>query len=494
MPRRSNFTLVAVLVFALAGSSPAVGQTGDRQPETVTGGHWLQISRPELVQMSEKVLAMPDMPIQAREEIIRIRALEMDWDIAAMVYEPADAARIPRGPDGKKIGLFLLHGGSGDHRSLDRFARFLTAKFGYKIVNMSYPGRLNLLSPDRNWPGDTINPDGTVRTPVWHKDKLITPDQYELVQDREESRRRRWGTLMLACAKEGTEFYDRMAAWPVAFEEGGKALLARHLPEGEYSVYAHGHSTGGPFTMIFSQRVPNLAGIIGMESSPFGAMHGALLRKHQGIEEPWSIGFNCLRVRSWRDTARYAGYEAIQKEGVKALERLPMLMEEVMESWSRSTRTAQFKAENMIHFDSPSSLTAAAEAAAKRLGLNQADTRTLVQRYVGYLRELSGPGAKPVPPVYSIIARNSRDHTAEGYRDVYLPFYAGMAPAPKVLVVQVDAGTHGYSAPEPGLPMGIAPAGALLWYEAITGGYYTTPAPGSDGASRNRLAGAPDRR
>lgn len=482
MQRRSIITAAAVVACALAGGDPAVAQTsGARQPEKVTGGEWLQVSRPELVQMSEKVLAMPDIPIQAKEEVIRIRALEMDWDIAAMVYQPEDLSRIPVGPDGKKIGLFLLHGGSSDHRSLDKFARFLASKFGYKIVNMSYPGRLNLLSADRNWPGDTINADGTVRTPVWHREKVITRDQYEVIEDREESRRRRWGTLTLACAKEGSEFYDRMAAWPVAFEEGGKALLSRHLPEGEFSIYAHGHSTGGPFTMIFSQRVPNIAGIIGMESSPFGAMHGALLRKHQDIEEPWSIGFNCLRIRSWRDTARYAGYEAIQKEGVKALERLPMLMEEVLESWSRSTKTAQFKAENMIHFDSPSSLTAAAEAAAKRLGLNPADTQALVKRYVGYLRELSGPGTRPMPPVFSIIARNSRDHTAEGYREVYLPFYAQMNPAPKVRVVQVDAGTHGYSAPEPGLPMGIAPAGAQLWYEAITGGYYTgqTPSGGS---------------
>ena len=81
-------------------------------------------------------------------------------------------------------------------------------------------------------------------------------------------RRRRWGTLTLPCGKEGTDFYDRLAAWPVAFEEGAKSCCAGTLPEGEFSIYAHGHSTGRPFAMIFSQRVPNLAGIIGMESSP----------------------------------------------------------------------------------------------------------------------------------------------------------------------------------------------------------------------------------
>lgn len=151
-----------------------------------------------------------------------------------------------------------------------------------------------------------------------------------------------------------------------------------------------------------------------------------------------------------------------------------------MESLGKSTRFAQFKAENMIHFDSPEGLTEAAKATAKRLQLGEADTRALVDRYLGYRRELSGPGAKPMPPVFSIIAKNSRDHTPEGYRNVYLPFYAAMKPAPKVRVVHVDAGIHGYSAPEDGLPMGIAPVGAQLWYEAITGGFYTAPRTSDD--------------
>ena len=39
-------------------------------------------------------------------------------------------------------------------------------------------------------------------------------------------------------------------------------------------------------------------------------------------------------------------------------------------------------------------------------------------------------------------------------------------------LVQFDAGIHGYSAAEQGLPMGVAPVGALLWHEAIQGGYF----------------------
>ena len=204
---------LVVAGLALGAGAVVTGQT--RAPERVTGGEWVQMSRPELVETSAQVMARPDIPFTATEEIIRIRSLEMDWDIAGMVYAPKDASAIPVGADGKKAGLFLLHGGSSDHRSMDRFARFLVSKYGYKIVTMSYPGRLNLQDASRDWPGDTIKGDGTVRTPVWLRDSLITPDQYTIVEDKEESRRRRWGTLILACGKEGTEFYDRMAGWPV---------------------------------------------------------------------------------------------------------------------------------------------------------------------------------------------------------------------------------------------------------------------------------------
>ncbi len=226
---------------------------------------------------------------------------------------------------------------------------------------------------------------------------------------------------------------------------------------------------------MLTQRVANIAGIIGMESSPFGAMYGEMTRKEQGIAEPWGADFNCLRIRSWRDTARYYGYELIQEEGAAALERLAMVMEEVHESWSRSTRTAQFKAENIIHFDSPDGLRHAAEATARRLGLGAAETGKMVERYVGYLRELSGPGVRPVPPLLSLITNNSRDHTPAIYQNVYMPAYAAMSPAPKVRVVYFDAGTHGYNASEEGLPQGVAPVGALLWHEAITGGYFSAP-------------------
>jgi alpha-beta hydrolase superfamily lysophospholipase len=51
-----------------------------------------------------------------------------------------------------------------------------------------------------------------------------------------------------------------MAAWPVAFEEAIKETARRHLPQGDFSIYIHGHSTGGPFAMTATQRVANIAG------------------------------------------------------------------------------------------------------------------------------------------------------------------------------------------------------------------------------------------
>ncbi|MBI4481896.1 MAG: hypothetical protein HY652_03300 [Acidobacteria bacterium] len=42
----------------------------------------------------------------------------------------------------------------------------------------------------------------------------------------------------------------------------------------------------------------------------------------------------------------------------------------------------------------------------------------------------------------------------------------------RLLGCQFDAGVHGYTQPEPGLPMGVASAAAKLWYDAVMSGYY----------------------
>ena len=47
-----------------------------------------------------------------------------------------------------------------------------------------------------------------------------------------------------------------------------------------------------------------------------------------------------------------------------------------------------------------------------------------------------------------------------------------MKPAPRVAVTRFMAGVHTYTKPEPGLPVGIAPAAAQFYFDAITGGYF----------------------
>ena len=114
----------------------------------------------------------------------------------------------------------------------------------------------------------------------------------------------------------------------------------------------------------------------------------------------------------------------------------------------------------------------AARATAKRLGLGRAETETLVRRYHDLTRELSGPGAKPLPPLLYGIAKGSRDHTLSRYQNVVLPALAELRPAPRARVVLFQSGVHGYEKPEPDLPRGILPSAMTLWEEAIQQGYY----------------------
>jgi len=455
--------------------------------EQTTGSAWeppATMPRETVVKTSEAVLGMPDIPVTQREDIFRIHCLGMDWDMGVMVYEPEDAAKIPNGADGKKVGIFLLHGGAGDYKSMEGFALLFANKFGFKVMTMTFPGRLYLLDPSRDWPGDTVNPDGTVRTPIWLKEEQITADQYEVIKDT--SMRMRYGTRTVARAKPETTFYYRMAAWPLAFEQAMKDANKKHFPENQFSIYVHGHSTGGPIVSMMTQRIPNIAGAIAVENSTFGYIeehkHGwsGSLGKIPGYERvtkkpaPRKDPFNELYIRSWRDLARYRGPEALGQEGPGALMRLPWLMEEVLEAWEKARSRPQFKAEYTITHNIVPSLTAAARVTAERLKMNAEETDALIQHYLGLCHELTGPGAKPVPPYLFVLAKDSRDHSPEAYKEIVLPMFAAMNPAPRVRVVHFGAGVHTYTKPEKDLPMGIAPAVAQFYYEAITGGYYLT--------------------
>lgn len=440
------------------------------------------VDRANVVATSDAVLASPDLQIKQTEDIFRIEALGLEWDMGVMVYEPADATKIARGADGKKIGVFLLHGGSGDYKSMEPMARTYAGKFGQKAVAMTFPGRLYLDDPSRDWPGDTIHPDGSVRTPIWKTGEYIKPDQYDVVSDT--SMRLRYGTRTVARAKPGSIFYDRMAGWLYAFEQGMKEAMRRHFPDAEYSIYLTGHSTGGPHVFMMSQRVPNVAGVIAAENSPFGFIQeeqhnwSGALGKVAGYErvatkrKPRTDPFNELYIRTWRDRARYAGPEALGQEGPSALMRLPWLMEEILDWWEKSKARAQFKAEYILTHNIQVSLTEAARVSARRLGLSADATAELVARYRGYPYPLSGPDAKPVPPILFAISKDSRDHSPDVYKAVVLPMFAKIEPAPKTRVVQFGAGVHAYSKAEEGLPLGILPPVAKLFHEAITAGYF----------------------
>ena len=436
----------------------------------------------DVLAASQATLAMPDIPLKETEDIFRIVALGLPWDIGVYVTEPADPARAAVGPDGRKTGFLLLHGGSGDFKSMSRLARILAGKFGHKAMAMTFPGRHYFPDPGRDWPGDTIEQDGSVRMPIWVEGEVITRDQYEIVRDT--SMRARYGTRTLARAKPGTRFYDRMAAWPVAFEEGMVEACRRHFPAPDWAICTNGHSTGGAFSAYITQRIPNIAGQAEIETAPIGYINevkhdwsGALGKigsydRVTSTPAPRFDPFNELYIRTWRDLARYRGPEALGQEGPTALMRLPWLMEEVLDTWSRSKIRPNFKAEYIVTHNVRASLEAAARAAALRLGMNAQATSDLVKRYLNYCYYDASPGAKPVPPILYINSKDSRDNSPEAYSEIILPMLAELKPAPRVRATQFGAGTHVYYKPEKDFPQGITPAVAALFNEAIAKRFY----------------------
>jgi hypothetical protein len=321
-----------------------------------------------------------------------------------------------------------------------------------------------------------------VRTPLWKRDEAITPDQYDVVKD--PSMRNRYGTRTLARAKPDTNFYYRMAAWPAAFEEGMIEANRRHFPEQEFSVYAQGHSTGGPFICMLCQRIPNLAGVCATEHSPFGYLSmgrdewGGDMGKISGYEKIEKKGkartdpFNELYIRTWRDLARYQGPEALGQEGPTALMRLPAIMEDILEAWEKAKPRPQFKAEYIVTHAITGSLAEGARVTAARLKMNKDETEALVQRFVGYARELRGPNVKPVPPFLFEISKDSRDHSREVYEEVIMPGFRKMNPAPKIALTRFGAGVHSFWKAEKDLPVGIVPSVLRTWNDAVVGGYF----------------------
>jgi len=444
------------------------------------------VSRDRCVKDTEEILGMPDLPIRSTEDIFRISTLGMDWDLGMVVHEPVDSRKIPTGADGKKAGFFLLHGGSSDFKGIERHAKLLAQKFGFRVIAGTFPGRFYFPDASRDWPDDTIHADGTVRTPIWKQDELITPDQYEVVRD--PSKRNRYGTRTLARAKPETNFWFRMAAWPAAFEEGMIEACRRHFPEKEFSVYGQGHSTGGPFVCMLSLRIPNMAGVCATENSPFGYIcrerdiWGGDMGKISGYEKPEKKGkgrsdpFNELYIRTWRDLARYLGPESLGQEGPAALMRLPAIMEDVLDAWEKAKNRPQFKAEYIVTHAITDSLAESARVSAARLKMNKDETDALVNRFVGYTRELSGANVKPVPPFLFEISKDSRDHSPEVYAEAIMPAFRAMKPTPKIGFTRFGAGVHSFWKAEKDLPAGIVPSVIKSWKQAVTEGYFVNRA------------------
>jgi len=424
-----------------------------------------RLSKKQMVTISDSVLAEPDIAYAESEDIFRIRSNGLDWDIGNVVYAPSDPAKIAVGPDGKKLGILMTHGGASDWRSIERLARTFCGKRGFKVCSFTYPGRFYFDNPAHDWPGDTFHADGTVRTPIWLRGEAITPDQYDVHTDR--SHREIYGSRSYAVARPGSLFHLRMAAWPKAILDAMKDICRRHFPPDEWSIYVHGHSTGGPFVHAAMQRIDNVKGLIGIENSSFGSF----FNKMTGHD--WPTPFNHVLVRTWRELARYKGAELAMQEGEKPLYRLAQVMEEVFEYWDEVKRFPQFKAENWYHNRTPSCLIEAAQVAARHQNLDKDATEALVKEYLDYGVPLTGPGVKPIPPLLHGINKFSRDHQPDKYAMIAAE-YAKLSPAPKFRVVQFGTGIHSYWRTEEGLPLGVCPVVVKIWHDAIRNGFYET--------------------
>ncbi len=441
----------------------------------------------------------PDIPLETGdrgyvEDIIRIEAVGMEWDLGMSIHQPEDRSQIPTDADGNKVGVFLLHGGHADFKAMHSRADLLAKKLGYKVVCMSFPGRHAFHTEGREWPGSNVTAHDhskyslEVRTPIWRRGEHIDREQYDIIKD--DSKRPRYGVRTLAKAKPDTTFYYRMAGWPIAFEQGGIAAMEKHFPEDEYSIYLHGHSTGGPFVMMLSQRVPNISGILAIENSSFGYINrhksawGGQLGKAKGYDRAdeetklpqRSDPFDELYIRSWRDLARYRGPELLGQEGPEALMRLPMIMEDILDEWGDVQELPRFKAEYIVTHGIEESLREAAEVTADRMDLDEAETEALVERYIGLTRPLEGKDTNPVPNVMFQIAAHSRDHSREVYEEVVVPLFKEMDPAPDVSLTEFGYGTHMYMDGEyvDGVNLGIGPAVFQQWDEAIRGGFFSS--------------------
>jgi hypothetical protein len=90
---------------------------------------------------------------------------------------------------------------------------------------------------------------------------------------------------------------------------------------------------------------------------------------------------------------------------------------------------------------------------------------------LGYTRELSGRGVKPLPNFLSIHGIDDDTVTLERCHRS-LPLFAALDPAPRIRAVSLGAGVHSWSWTGDNLPQGIVPPVAKLWHDAIMNGFF----------------------
>src|ERR1044071_7648728 len=127
---------------------------------------------------------------------------------------PKTPIAFPSGPMAKRSESSYFTAGVRISNTSNGSRAFYPANSASKVTSMTFPGRFYFLDGSRDWPGDVENNDGSARTPLWTRETEITPDQYAVIKD--QSKRKSYGTLVSLSAKPGTEFFRRMAAWPIA--------------------------------------------------------------------------------------------------------------------------------------------------------------------------------------------------------------------------------------------------------------------------------------
>ena len=96
------------------------------------------------------------------------------------------------------------------------------------------------------------------------------------------------GTAFFLAARPDTQFYLRQAAWPLAYETAYLDACARNFPESEFSLYLHGHSMGGRQAHMLLQRIGNVRGLVGMETSSSGSSRRRWTRQEPGVSSSHS--------------------------------------------------------------------------------------------------------------------------------------------------------------------------------------------------------------